>query len=394
MLSRSRPSAFTLVELIASAAVITLLMLMLVQMSKATGDTWKKGLSKAEQFRETRRAFEIVTRRLASATLNTYWDYEYASSVDPSNPGDNPPKGYQRQSELRFRSLPMEPIATQLGYHPTHGVFFQSPGLAADVSDPYWTSVYSNKNDLAPANRLDGMLSTWGYFLEVGDTTKSMPRFLAQNAHPSYRCRLLEFREDPKNLAIYKTSYGRAIDKPDDSWFSTPISKTDDTRPVHVVAENIIAMVILPRLSATDEKTRKDSPTISAQFRYLTPTFDYDSKLKSNYGGTTLPASALPYQINPFNQLPPVVQVAMFALDENSGNRLAVEAANPQQLDLQTLLQGLFQNASALESSDAQKGDLAELESRLLARHLNYRLFVSNVPIRGARWSAAQTDQF
>src|SRR3954468_13786824 len=94
--SRFSVSAFTLVELIASASVIALLMLMLVQMSKATGDTWKKGLSKAEQFRETRRAFEIVTRRLASATLNTYWDYEYDPGVDPTKPGDRPPKGYQR----------------------------------------------------------------------------------------------------------------------------------------------------------------------------------------------------------------------------------------------------------------------------------------------------------
>jgi hypothetical protein len=64
-------------------------------------------------------------------------------------------------------------------------------------------------------------------------------------------------------------------------------------------------------------------------------------------------------------------------------------------LDLKmTLLQGLFTNAENLEPHDAEPGDLAELEKRLQNRHLKYRLFVSNVPIRGARWSAAQTDVF
>src|SRR3954452_20334103 len=107
MLSRPRASGFTLIELVASAAVITLLMLMLVQMSKSTADTWSKGLSRAEEFRESRRAFETVTRRLATATLNTYWDYEYPKGIDPANPRDIPPTGYQRQSELRFRVLSM-----------------------------------------------------------------------------------------------------------------------------------------------------------------------------------------------------------------------------------------------------------------------------------------------
>ena len=137
MAPRSRTSAFTLVELLASAAVIVLLMLMLVQMSKSTGDTWKNGLSKAEQFRESRRAFEVVTRRLASATLNTYWDYQLSGSGVMADPTALP-KNFGRQSELRFRTLPMENVATEAGYHPTHGVFFQAPFGGADPTDPYW----------------------------------------------------------------------------------------------------------------------------------------------------------------------------------------------------------------------------------------------------------------
>ena len=395
MVSRTRPSGFTLVELIASAAVIALLMLMLVQMSRSTGDTWRHGMSKAEEFRESRRAFEVVTRRLALATLNTYWDYQWGKGVDPSTidqskPNAPAPTGYRRESELRFRVLQMDKVATELGYHPTHGVFFQSPTGGEDSTDAYWSSFYTKPTDVGPVSRLDSLLASWGYFLEVSDVTTTMPPFLAKGATPQYRSRLMEFREDAKNLSIYKIGNETASDE----WFTRPLSLTDQTRPVHPVAENIIAMVMLPKLSATDEKSRRDNAAISAQYRLLSPTYDYDSKAHNNYGLAPegIPVNALPNQINPYNQLPPIVQVAMFALDQNSATRLAANAQQQKSLDLTTLLQGLFQKAEDFEAHDEVKGDLAELESRLHDRQLNYRLFVSDVSIRGARWSASETD--
>jgi uncharacterized protein (TIGR02599 family) len=389
MLSRHRAPGFTLIELVASAAVITLLMLMLVQMSKSTADTWKNGLSKAEEFRESRRAFEMVSRRLATATLNTYWDYEYARGVDPANPKDKAPIGYMRQSELRFRVVSMEDRARETGYHPGYGIFFQSQSATVDIEDNFWSKAYSKKTDLAPVTRLDGMLNTWGYFLEVADSAEGMPDFLARNAQARFRSRLMEFREDATKLAVYKIPNN----VPRDDWFMNSLSITEGVRPVHMIAENIISLVFLPRLSASDEAARKANRAIGPQYQLLAPEFVYDSKLFNNYGNAALPASALPNQINPYNQLPPVVQVAMVALDQNSANRLGVEAGDKKKLDLDSILEGLFLKADVLENREGEQGDLSRLEDRLLKRHLGYRIFTSNVSIRGARWSAAQVDQ-
>jgi uncharacterized protein (TIGR02599 family) len=264
MLSRHRAPGFTLIELVASAAVITLLMLMLVQMSKSTADTWKNGLSRAEEFRESRRAFEMVTRRLSTATLNTYWDYEYEKGVDPANPKDKPPIGYQRQSELRFRVLPMTGRASQTGFHPGFGVFFQSESASVDADDTFWQRAYPNRNDVAPVTRLDGLLNTWGYFLEVADSTVLMPEFLKVNAPPRYRSRLMEFREDATKLSVYKI----ANNKKGDDWFMLPIASTEKDRPVHMISENIIALVFCCSRRRTNTTPRL-SPTTRARPRLL-----------------------------------------------------------------------------------------------------------------------------
>jgi uncharacterized protein (TIGR02599 family) len=391
MKTHQRPSGFTLVELIASAAVIVLLMLMLVQMSKSTATTWKNSLSKAEQFRESRRAFELVTRRLANATLNTYFDYKFQGDVDPASTPNAIPSGYRRQSDLRFRVLAMGGLAPDHGFHATHGVFFQSPAGFTDPTDRYWLDYYSAKTELAPVAKLDGMLNTFGYFLEVSDTAADMPTFLSKDAPPRYRSRLMEFREDSINLSVYKFP----IRKPNlgrDDWFTTPLNKAGSARPVHAVAENVIAMVLLPRLSAMDEATRLADTKIPKANKLLSPYFDYDSTRSNNYAIPNLPAGSLPHQINPFNQLPPVVQVVMVALDELSANRLATEAKVARNLDLDVLLENLFQKAEQLESREGGKGDLALLEERLMDRKLKYRIFTSNVSLRGARWSAAEVD--
>jgi uncharacterized protein (TIGR02599 family) len=237
--------------------------------------------------------------------------------------------------------------------------------------------------------RLDGLLNTWGYFLEVGDSTQLMPSFLAKNAKPSYRSRLMEFREDSTKLSVYKIPSNVARD----DWFMNSITSTATDRPVHIISENIIALVFLPRLSSNDEAVRKSNPSIGPQYQLLAPTFEYDSKKFNNYGNSPIPATALPNQINPYNQLPPVVQVAMVALDQNSANRLAVEASDKRTLDIEQILGGLFQQADSLETHDNQVGDLSQLEDRLQKRHFGFRIFTSNVSIRGARWSAAQVDQ-
>jgi hypothetical protein len=56
----------------------------------------------------------------------------------------------------------------------------------------------------------------------------------------------------------------------------------------------------------------------------------------------------------------------------------------------------LFQNSLLLEDDPATSvpgdGDLSKLEQMLRDRKLTYRTFISNVTVRGAKWSRAQTN--
>src|ERR1043165_7333896 len=70
-------SAFTLVELMVSTAVIVLIFATLLTMTDSTQRLTQSTSAKVEQFREARVAFEAMTRRISQATLNTYWDYQY-----------------------------------------------------------------------------------------------------------------------------------------------------------------------------------------------------------------------------------------------------------------------------------------------------------------------------
>ena len=84
-------SGFTLVEVLVSAGIVVVLMVVLLGMTDQTQRLVRSTSAKVEQFQEARVAFEAMTRRLAQATLNTYWDY------------DNPtkPTKYIRSAELR-----------------------------------------------------------------------------------------------------------------------------------------------------------------------------------------------------------------------------------------------------------------------------------------------------
>lgn len=354
---------FTLIEMMTSTALIGVMVLMLVSMTDNTSRTWQRGRAKVEQFREARAAFETVTRRLSRATLNTYWDYQYAVD-DPKK--ERSPIAYVRQSELRFRTGRMEKLIPDTGhFQPTHGVFFQAP-LGVVEDEEY--------------QALDRLLNSTGYFLEIGDDREFIPSILKDLVKPRVRSRLMEFNRPAEQLSVFQLEPGKA----DDTWFATPLKFQD--RPVRVVAENILAMVILPRLSRADEDFRAE-----AGGKLLCPEFDYDSTRTSNYNPPLLPPDP---DINPRNQLPPVVFVAMVAIDEISAQRLEDGAGGDPKLKLD--FDSLFLDAAKLEDNpetdEPRDGDLAAFEQQLLARKLNYRVFSTSVALRGAKWSRAQTQ--
>ena len=387
----SSPSkaGFTLVELMVSTAIIALIMLVLVAMTNQTSQTWRSTTEKIEKFQSARDGFESMTRKLSQATLNVNWDYlDKNGLVRSTNFTSNEfknfiPATYGRVTDLRFVSGPMNPtslvpkgLASDNVTRPGQGVFFQAPfGLV---------------NDKASYGAMDNLLNTWGYFVEAG-YDQTTPQFVANTVPQRWRTRLIEFMQPAENMSAYnKSDFSYA-------WFQTGMANPLNRR---VLAENILTLIILPKLSKMDEDTRVKSQNVQAS--YLSPYYVYDSypvdssgnSLTINPGAT--PGSE-PGMINPKNQLPPVLSVTMIAVDERSAERLDDKyskspvlgidlAAAKAGVDYSSLFTSLIKNP--FEGPD---GDLARYEKILQSEKVTYRIFTSNVNIRGAKWSRLQT---
>ena len=181
--------------------------------------------------------------------------------------------------------------ATSNPARPTHGVFCQAPLGVSDLTLPTAT------------RSLPNLLNTWGCFVEFGDDTSSRPSFLSSaTSFPArYRYRLMEMVTPSERLTVYNLS---AQTPSWHGWFTDSLSGS--ARPVHVLAENVIGLLLLPKLSPVEETARRQ-----AGKTMLSTDFHYDST-ETNPDG----------EINSYNQLPPVMEVAMVVLDEASAGRL------------------------------------------------------------------------
>ncbi len=393
-----RRAAFTIVELLAATAVFTGLMLLLVTATNQTGDMWRRSAAKIEQFQQARRGFESMTRRVSQATLNTYWDYSFPI-VNGKPDRSAVPDGYLRQSELRFRTgIAQQLIGSADGItRPTHAIFFQAPlGFVDD-------DLVVRKDPSKSHKPLSNLMNTWGYFLEVTDDSQFVPQFLTGIIPARTRSRLMEVMEPSETLKMDNPSIysdgakkGEPIDPNWDNpkwlnWFTVPVSRRTNVR---VLAENVLALIILPRLSPQDEAFRAAAKP--PKLDVLCPVYDYDSKRLSNDAAALKNPTkkASDPELNPKNQLPPVVTVTMVAIDEASAQRLAASANGDatQGLDFKTIFKlskQLEDNPTSVAPGD---GDLAELEKQLIEKKLTYRIFTSNVAIRGAKWSRWQDN--
>lgn len=356
---RRTANAFTLVELLVSIAILSLLLLMLASITDATRRTWTYTSGKVEEFRDAREAFESITRKLSQATLNTYWDYEYPNGADGSPDTTQQPKRYVRQSELRFISGNAAAL-TGSSTMATHGVFFQAP--------------LGHVNDTKTFAELNNLLNTWGYFVEFGSDKEMRPGFL-ETLSPvppeHWRFRLMELMEPSESLTLYneQVAAGGNANYDKKTWFTLPLSSSP--RPVRLVAENIVALVLLPCLAQGEKNASGalyDAASLAPKYAYdstVTPTFTTDSNLNSK------------------NQLPPVVQVTLVAVDEASFGRMqGAHGSSGSWLDFSDL----FTEASHYAE------DMQKLKDRLQEKKLNYRIFTTNVSLKAAKWSRMQAN--
>jgi uncharacterized protein (TIGR02599 family) len=364
MKGRFRMAAFTLTEALVSSSVIALVLGVMLGMTDQTQRLMRGTSSKVEQFQDARLAFETVTRRLSQATLNTYLDYRYKTVSQ--NVGGKPvqvrvPSRYERASDLRFRSGPMAGLnaAPPNAFQATHGVFFQAPNGYVENTVEHGS--------------LDHLLNTWGYFVELGTDEEFLPECLKGKITAKKRFRLMELTEPAEHLRVYQFQQPQGV-----QWFKPLIGGTH--RPVRAIAENVVALVLLPRLAQADEEMQLRN----GKSKVLAPDYVYDT--------TQSRADA---NINSKHQLPPVMQVVMVAIDEPSAAKLDKDYRNQSRLGLD--YGNLFTNPELLEDDPSTKvpndGDIAKFTEMLRDRlHVSSRVFSTNVSIRGAKWSRSQEN--
>ncbi len=307
--------AFTLLEMLVATAVLVTMLFVVFSVITQTTSVWKRSANKIEAFQSARAGFDLVTGNLSQATLNTYLDYNNATN----------PTGYLRKSELKFfigqngaSGLPGKSDTGQ-------GVYFQAPVNFTQSTN------YSG---------LDSLLNTCGYYISF-TTNASLPSHVAGKKNP-YRYRLMQLLVPVESNSIYTASGNQ--------WFTAFSSS-----PMPV-ADNVIALILRP------QDPSADPPDISSSLTY-------DSTTGATV--TNQPVTA--------NQLPPVVQVTMVAIDENSAARYDTGSTPPTVIA--NALAGKFTTASGYAD------DLAKLESALLTAGIDCRIFTTAVPIRESKWT-------
>jgi uncharacterized protein (TIGR02599 family) len=159
---------------------------------------------------------------------------------------------------------------------------------------------------------------------------------------------------------VYQTAAGST----QNVWFTQPITGSYDKTSNFVLAENVIALIVWPKISAGDQAANGTTG--------LTTDYSYDTR-KS---GTTS------------NQLPPVVEVTMVTIDEASALHLGNPSTPPNdKVGITHSGTPLFTTATYTAPTQFQT-DLNQMETALTASHLNFRVYQTEVAIRGAKWTA------
>lgn len=349
--------AFSLVEIMVSLAVLTILLLISAQVIGQVQSTWSASNARVSQFKEARTAFDILSRNISQATLNTYIDYDFnylSAAGTGSTAAAAAPSNYVRKSELQFRCGPTATLVPGAGgstMTPGHSVFFQAPlGVS---NDPTLVG-------------LDRLLCARGYFVKYSSDATWVPSFIPASEF-KYRYRLMEYSPPTEMNAIYA-----AAQAPNGSiattWFSNagasaPASGGAAAIPMtRPVADNIIALIVSPRREATSNLER-EGPTGPTQ---IASTYNYDS---------SSPGTAQ-------HLLPPMIKIVLIAIDDKSAIRLEeLSGGNASTPPLGDKINPILTAAHQLDA------EVAQIVAMLQVQKLNYRVFSATVPLRGSKWS-------
>jgi len=330
---RRGKTGFTLVELMVAMGVLVILVILFARMTDLAASSWRTTRQKVESFQAARLAFESIKHRLASATLAPYLDYVDAQgSFGHGGAAAFQPAGYARASDLHFYCGPHPRPGATAARNPGHALFFQT------------TAAYSGNPELLG---VPGLLNACGYYVEYGDESALRPGFLTMLA-PRNRYRLYQVLEPTEALAI------------DSGW----IARAEASRGL--LAENILALIVLPRLSEAD------AARLGAGADYLSADYRYDTRAWSP-GDESLPHRRA------YNQLPPMVRLLLVAVSEEAMQRL--EAGNTPPFA------AFFQEEELFTRPLRYEADVEKLRAELTRLRLDYRFFQAEIALAEAKWS-------
>lgn len=321
-------------------------MLLLTVLLDSVQKTWTSSESRISQFREARVAFDLVTKSLSQASLNTYWDL-----IDEDD--DGLVDEYFKTSELHFVTMEAKELAGAGTQEPVgHAVFFQAP-LGFSTNFRNLSNLYNGR----------------GYFVAYGSDKKFRPSFVG--SQEKYRYRLMEFRPPAESNQVFADGdEERQQNQRQDftQWFKQSMTIGEGSFESHLnpLAENIVTLVISPRDTLPSGSSRDE------MFSSIAPNYSYDSNDDS--AGFKVFSQ----------QVPPLVRVTMVAVDETTMIRKGDNREAPPAVIDQTLNR-LFKRTRDYED------DIAELEQEFQKEGVNYKVFSSMVMLRSAKWSGERS---
>jgi uncharacterized protein (TIGR02599 family) len=329
--SKRLSGAFTLLELLVASAVLLIILVLLLQITGGMGEIWKSSVGKITTYQSARAAFSTITRTLSRTTLNTYFDYVDVDGAarTPANAATFVPRNFARASELHFLAGPTRELISDASAtaNPGHAIFFQVP------------SGETNSEELRPLNQT---LNSVGFYIQYGplDDNRLIPSWIQSLLGSTYRYRVVQLVEPAEDMGVYLSTSETQYD---DSWLSFFSTNRSASLPrARVLAENVPLLVFRARLSPVDEESIAGrmglSYTPESLGSILSPNYHYDSRAwQGGYPAGRVPnlgSTSLNLRGVMRNQAPPIVDVAMVAVDERSIVRLNPGASPPEQLTI------------------------------------------------------------
>ena len=334
----SSPQAFTLVEMLVAVAVSAILLGLVLSITNQVSATVGTVTGKMDAFQSGQAGFDIMTQKLADATLNTYYDYATSSGI---------PTAYIRKSDLHFYIAQNTNVAgSPANPNSGHSIYFQAPEGYSNTSTTY-------------ANT-PGLLNACGYFVEFGpDNTYRPTLFSSSSAKNRYR--LMQAIQSTENNGIYSDKEGT----------------TAETAPVWINSLNSLALPIAENIIALIIQNPSVYTLTSGSSSPVSPDYQYNSRQ-----GIPPPVSGTNTALQS-EQMPPVLEITMVAIDGPSAIRLDDGSGNPP-----AIIENALKNKFALAAN--YSADLSALESALAANHIHYQILSTSVTLRESKWSSGQ----